>query len=169
MAPLVDALARLAAPWHDAYSDSTLLPVAVVFAHLAALLVGGGLALAADRGTLRAARGDGDARARQLGLLAATHRSVVAALALSAATGALLFLADVEALAGSRVFWTKMVLVGLLAANGLRMTLAERAIGADPSSHAADDRRWRQLRASAMASGALWFALLLCGTILGNA
>lgn len=169
MAPLVDALAQLAAPWHDLYSDSTAIPVAVVFAHLAALLVGGGLALAADRATLRAVRGDAADRARQLGALAATHRPVVAALALSAATGALLFLADVEELAGSRVFWAKMVLVGLLAANGLRMTRAERALRAAPSPHAADDGRWRQLRASAMASGALWLALLLCGTILGNA
>jgi hypothetical protein len=162
-AGLVAAVARAARPWSDLYSDSTALSIAILFVHLAAMLLAGGLALAADRGTLRAARAAaGDARARHLGELAATHRPVVAALGAVLASGALLALADVEAYAGSPVFWGKMALVGLLLANGFLMTRAEQALGNG------GDGAWGRLRRHALASAALWLVVVLAGTALAN-
>jgi len=159
---LVERIAEIAEPWQRAYSDSTALPVAVVFVHLAALLVGGGLALAADRGTLRLARGEPAERGRHLASLALTHRPVVAALAMALTSGALLALTDVEEYATSRVFWVKMTLVATLLANGALMTRTEAALRADPD----DTRRWARLHANALASGVLWLSVVLAGTTL---
>lgn len=168
MPSLVSWIANLATPWHDLYSDSEWLPVAVVFMHLVALLIGGGLALSADLATMRVVRTDAGDRDRQLRALKSTHPLVLAALSLSAATGVLLFLADVEELAQSRIFWTKLLLLGLLAANGFWMMRMERALRLLPATDADVSTRWRSLHARAVSSGLLWFALLLCGTILGN-
>ena len=51
------ALARLAEPWNNLYSDSKAVASAVLFFHLVPLLVAGGAALTLDRSTLRIARG----------------------------------------------------------------------------------------------------------------
>jgi len=162
MPAIVERLAEITAPWQQAYSNSSVLPVAVVYVHLAALLVGGGLALTADRGTLRVAHGSPAARGHHLEVLALAHRTVVAALAVVLASGALLALADVEEYAASRVFWIKMSLVALLLTNGALMTRTERALHVDTD----DTRLWRRLRANAIASGVLWMAVLLAGTTL---
>lgn len=50
---LVSQLAELLAPWQDLYNDSVPLATAVTTVHLVALVVGGGLAIAADRASLR--------------------------------------------------------------------------------------------------------------------
>lgn len=162
----IERLARLAAPWHDAYAGSKLLPPAVLFAHFAALLVGGGLALGADRATLRAARQDVVARRRQLAALADTHRVVVAALAVLFASGTLLALADVETFASSPLFWSKTAIVALLLGNGYAMTRTERALR-DATAYDAD-RLWRRLRRRAAASVTLWLLTVLAGTLLTN-
>src|SRR5215212_274602 len=90
------ALARLAEPWNSLYSDSKVVSSAVLFLHLVPLLLAGGAALAADRATIRAARGTVDDRARQLVDLGRTHAVVLGGLALSFASGVLLFLSDVD-------------------------------------------------------------------------
>jgi hypothetical protein len=167
-APLIEAVARLAAPWQSAYADSRVLPTLVVFVHLAALLIGGGLALAADRGTLRSSRATPDDRARQLAAIGLTHRPVVAALGVSFVSGALLFLADVEAFATSRAFWAKMAVVALLLANGFAMTRTEQTLRATPTTADQADGLWRRLRASARASAALWLLTLFLGAVLAN-
>lgn len=164
---LVERLSNLAAPWHDTYAGSSVLPSAVLFAHFAALLVGGGLALAADRATLRAAARTSEDRDRQLDALGETHRLVVGALAMLFASGGLLFLADVETFAVSRVFWTKALLVALLLANGLAMTRMERALRGATTPESAD-ALWRRLRRSALASVGLWLVTVLAGTVLTN-
>jgi hypothetical protein len=43
-------------PWQSAYSNSKVIPAVVTTVHLVALLFGGGLAVAADRATLRVGR-----------------------------------------------------------------------------------------------------------------
>lgn len=167
LSPLAERLAALAAPWHDRYADSAVLPTAVVFLHLGALLVAGGLALASDRATILAAHGDDAARRRQLEELERAHRLVVPALGVVMVSGFLLFLADVESYAGSPAFWAKGALVVALLANGAVMRGAERRL----QGASAEKRRvlWRPLRASAIASVALWLAIVLAGTILTNA
>jgi len=167
LASIVETLAHAAEPWKDVYDDSKVLSVIVVFLHLASLLVGGGLALATDRATLRVAGADPVERERHLADLGLTHRPVVMALAVSFVTGALLFLADVETFATSAVFWGKMALVLLLLLNGLVMTRAERTLR-DDTYDAADAIAWRRLQVSARLSGALWLLTLLAGTTLTN-
>lgn len=163
---VAERVAELAAPWQSAYSNSAVLSTAVLFLHLAALVAGGGLALAADRGTWRAWRGEPADRARHLTELGLTHRPVLAALALSFASGVLLFLADVEEYAASPLYWTKMALVACLLVNGFFMTRAEGALRAGAAPRGAGERLWSRLRANAVLSGALWFATLLAGTAL---
>ncbi len=161
------ALVELVEPWSQLYGDSTALQVLVVFAHVAALVFAGGLAVTLDRGTLRAARGASEIRWRQLEELRAAHRLVLTGLALSLVTGVLLFTADLETYFGSWIFWMKMGLIAALLANGLAMTRAESRIGETPN--AADDAGWRTLRRTATASIFLWFAIAFMGVALVNA
>ena len=170
LASVVETLVRLAEPWKSVYDDSKALSIVVVFVHLASLLVGGGLALATDRATLRVAGGTPTDRERHLAELGLTHRPVVASLAVSLLSGALLFFADVETFATSVVFWGKMAFVAVLLLNGLMMLRAERALrhpdtGVVP---AGDVVLWRRLRVSAVVSGVLWLVTLLAGTVLVN-
>lgn len=172
LASVVETLAGLAEPWKSFYDDSTVASIVVVFLHLAALLVGGGFALAADRATLRAAAGGRDDRDRQLAHLALVHRSVVAALGLAFVTGALLFLADVETYAVSVVYWVKMGLVALLLLNGYLMKRHEdvlRRVGTSGTGGGDDAAAWGRLRLGAVLSGVLWLATLLLGVTLTNA
>ena len=111
-------LARLVEPWNGLYSDSKAVATAVMFFHLVPLLIAGGAALTADRATIRASRLSVEDRTRQLGELARTHAIVLVGLALSFASGVLLFLSDVDEFLGSPWFWVKLGVVGLLLVNG---------------------------------------------------
>ena len=51
-----EALVSLFQPWNDFYAHSKLAETIVTFLHVGGVLLGGGLAIAADRGTLRALR-----------------------------------------------------------------------------------------------------------------
>lgn len=165
---LVDWLAATAEPWRTLYADSRAVSTATLFTHLAALVTAAGLALAADRGTLRAAGRDDAERAHHLVELSATHRVVVGALAVLVVSGLLLALSDVETFATSPVFYVKMALVVLLLGNGFLMTRTERALHAAGTGPEAD-AGWRRLRAIALASMILWFAVVLAGATLSNA
>ena len=158
------ALARLAEPWNNLYSDSRAVASAVLFFHLLPLLVAGGAALTMDRSALRAARGSADDRSRHLQDLARTHPVVLGGLALSLASGALLFLSDVDEFLATSVFWLKLVLIALLLLNGFMMTRAEWALGT-----ARDDATlWGRLRTISVLSLILWIATTLAGVVLTN-
>jgi uncharacterized membrane protein len=167
LASVVETLTKVAEPWKRVYDDSKLLETVVVFVHLASLLVGGGIALASDRATLRAWRGDAPDRARQLAELGLTHRIVIPSLVVAFVSGVALFLTDVETFAGSVAFWVKMGLVALLLLNGLLMTRAERVLRGPRDG--GDTAPWGRLRTTAVASGVLWLATLLAGVALTNA
>jgi len=149
------------------------LTATLLVLHLGALLFGGGFAVAADRGTRAAAR-DSDAevstqmRARQLVALAELHPLVMRALWISIASGLALFALHAERYVTSGVFWVKMALVVALLANGLVMQIAERdAREASPSAIGAGAAAvWGRLRASAVASTALWALVLVAGVLL---
>lgn len=163
---MLDLLTRaeaIAKPWADLYNASTPLQVGVTYTHLGAMLVAGGFAIAADRATLRLRSAPPVVRLHHLQELTALHRPVLIGLALSAASGVLLFGADVPTYGPSVVFWVKMGLVVLLLANGARIVGLERRIrSGDPS----DDALWPPLRSSAVASLALWLLIALAGAIL---
>jgi hypothetical protein len=147
--------------WSALYSDHQAVSVAVRFLHLAALLVGGGTALVADRHLLAVVSGDLMARDAALALAGASHRIVVPALALMAVTGLLMATADLETFLSSRLFWIKMSIVGLLLVNGVVLVLTERAAAAGTG-----ERTWRRLRMVSLASVVLWLSALLAGTWL---
>lgn len=161
---LVEKLAHLAQPWASLYSDSRAVQTAVSFLHIAGIFLGGGFAIATDRETFIAMR---DARLsgqiRHLAHLHTVHRPVLVGLMLALGSGFLLFAADLETFARSPVFWVKMVLLGLLLANGFLLDRTETALRmGEPDSPAL----WARLRYISAASIALWLGLILAGTVL---
>ena len=172
--PDVGQIDAFAEPWRRLFAHSPLLSTVIFFGHLGGLLAAGGLTVAADRATLRLDPRDDVDRRRHLAELEQLRGPIWIAFVIALVSGALLFLADVEAFAASAIFWTKMGLVLLLVANALvtsRMDAALRRDAADgaprtsPEHHA---RRWRRRRAGALASAALWFGLVLVGTALAS-
>jgi len=162
----VDALAE---PWQKLYAHSTFVATLVLFGHVAGLLVAGALTFSTEAGALRLDPGDDVERRRYLRAAADARRVIAGALGLAMVSGFLLFLADLEAFAVSRVFWAKMLLVVLLLTNTIvAARLDARVRGADHATTAPDDGLWRRRRISAWATAVLWFALVLSGSALAN-
>jgi hypothetical protein len=159
-------LIDLAEPWAKFYSHSSVVATIVGFLHVAPVVVGGGLAIALDRSTLRLQHEDPAARGRHLSELASGHRVVLGALTLSFLSGIALLAADLETYFGSWIFWLKMVFIILLLANGAVMTRTEHALHAAGSGGAED--LWRRLRTIAFTSLALWLTITLAGVALMN-
>jgi hypothetical protein len=179
-------LVELLAPWNEFYSHSAAAQTIVQFLHVGGLLFAGGLAIAADRGSLRAMRTPVDMskqtaermgqvmierfaaanRATHLEELAAVHRWVTSGLVIVVLSGFLLLGADIEAFFGSWVYWVKMVLVILLLVNGTQMTRVERQLRVDSSE---ESPAWGRLQRVAIRSLALWFTITLAGIALVNA
>jgi uncharacterized membrane protein len=158
-------LVDLADPWAKAYGHSKVLATVVGFLHVAPIVVGGGLAIALDRSTLRVRHDEPGARARHLSELGGGHGVVLGALALSFLSGVALLAADLETYFDSRIFWVKMGLIVLLLANGAVMTRTERTLRA---AGASADAQWRRLRTIAITSLALWLTITLAGVALLN-
>jgi hypothetical protein len=163
---ILKSLADAAEPWASLYKHSKPVQIGVMYAHLGALVVGGGLAVAKDREVIRAVR-DGTAGPALITFeRAVIHRTVIGALALLALSGLALLAADLETYVVSPVYWSKMTLVALLLANGAWMLRIENRLAADPRpAHAA----WGTLRTSSRASAALWLSIVLLGVWLENA
>lgn len=157
------ALVSLFEPWAGFYGDSQLTQTLVTFAHVGGLVVGGGIAIASDRMTLRLS--SDVERRRHLLEVAQLHRTVIVALITIILSGFLLFAADVEAYWASWIYWVKMVLVALLLANGARMRRIEATTATELLVTAA---HWRVFRGTAVASLTLWLAVTLAGVALLN-
>lgn len=159
------ALAHLVAPWAKYYSDSKVAETVVTFLHIAPLLVGGGLAIALDRASLRLPHDEPGARERHLDELGSVHTLVIGALVVSFLSGFLLMAADLDTFLGSWVFWLKMALVAALLVNGGMMRSLERKLSA--SGDGTEDQ-WHRLRGTAITSLVLWLAITLAGVMLTN-
>src|SRR6478672_2041975 len=96
-----EALVKLFEPWNKFYSDSKLTETIVTFLHTGAVVVGGGMAIAADRSTLRAKAWGDPERRHHVAELANLHRLVVTSLAVSIVTGLLMLASDFENFWGS--------------------------------------------------------------------
>jgi|SRR5207249_3563610 len=153
-------LGTLVARWARLYADHKAVSGGVTYVHLAGILLGGGLALSADRIVLRWSSEPAPDRSRELESLGATHRWVIGGLALTLVSGIGMLLADIDTYLTSAVFWTKMSLIALLVANGYLKLRAETALRR--GSVAALGR----LRSTAMTSVVLWFVVLLAGAML---
>jgi len=160
-----EVLTRLAEPWAHFYGHSKAASTIVTFLHIAPIVVGGGIAIALDRTTLRLDVDDGPARERHLRELGSVHPIVLSSLALLLLSGLAMLAADLDTFLGSWVFWLKMALIVALLANGARMTRLERAL-AGAAGTAGD--QWRRLRGIAVTSVILWLAITLAGVVLTN-
>jgi hypothetical protein len=152
-------LTQLCAAWSAIYLDSPVLRTLVSFAHVGALVVGGGCAIAADRAILRAGR----AHEGQVshGPDASVHTVVIGSLLVVFASGGLLLAADLESYLQSWLFWTKMALVAALLVNGVWLRRTERDLAVRPD-------RVRRLRRAARWSVVLWIVTTFAGTALAN-
>jgi uncharacterized membrane protein len=148
--------------WAALYSGSAILRTLVAFVHIAGIVGGGGAAVVVDRATLRATRDCRVAGRRQIDAIHATHRIVLIGLTAVIVSGVLLFAADVETYAPSRLFWIKMGMVAALMINGTVL------VGTGRGPRAADERSCRTLRWTAGISLALWFLTTLAGAGLPN-
>jgi hypothetical protein len=165
---LVQSLAHTFAPWQSLYADSKGVAAAVNSVHLIGLLFGGGLAVAADRTTLRALRGSPSDRHRALTELGTVHRPVLIALTLLFVSGAALAAADVETFAASPIFLIKLGVVALLLVNGAVLARTEGALRRE-NPEQIRDLLWRRLRTTTYLSLMLWTGTVLMGTVLVNA
>jgi hypothetical protein len=163
--PPPESLVKLFKPWNGFYSDSKLTETIVMFLHTAGLVVAGGIGIATDRLTLRAGRWTDADRQHHLVELSVLHRTVLGGLTVIVISGLAMLTSDLETFWGSWIFWTKMVLVVLLLANGQRMLTIEKALATDsgPTS-----RHWGRLRSAAVASIGLWLTITLAGLALVN-
>ena len=161
---LLKSIEEILSPWQDTYSNSTVISTTVTALHLIGMLVGGGLAIAADRATLRIADEKPGERERHLGELNAIHRPVLIALALLFLTGLLMVASDVATFLISPILWIKLGLVALLVFNGVVLERTETSLRR-PSGEGS----WDRLRLSARVSIALWIATLVAGTVLVSA
>lgn len=160
-----DALANFVAPWSKFYSHSKTANTIVTFLHIAPIVVGGGVAIALDRASLRLRHDEPGARERHLAELGSVHPLVLTALVISLLSGLAMLAADLDTFLGSWVFWLKMALVVALLANGAMMTRLERVLAA-PGGGTSD--QWGRLRGIAITSLALWLTITLAGVILTN-
>jgi hypothetical protein len=160
--PAPEFLIHASEGWSKLYSNSKLISTGVIYVHLAGLLLGGGAAVAADRETLKAAGEADPIRADHLAFLGTVHAIAVTGLAMLAVSGVMMLLADLDTFWSAKAFWIKMSLIALLLANGAVMQQAERLARTLPA------KAWRQLKLTSIVSLALWFAILLAGTILAS-
>lgn len=170
---IIPALARFFSPWHDLYGGSTIYPIVTEATHLLAMFVGGGLAVAADRTTLRLAREKRELRKPILTELCYLHRPVLIALFVSLLSGLAFATADIDVFLLSPAFYIKMSLVALLLANGVLLQRTEvslrRALKDDPErADAFAIRQWDRLRFRSICSMALWMSTLVAGVVLYN-
>ena len=148
--------------WASLYANSAAIRSGVAFAHVGALLGGGGCAVAADLWTLKASqRGTASVQA-ELERLHGVHRVVVANLAIVVVSGVLLMGADFDAYLASAAFWIKMALVVGLVINGAMLVRTSIRIAAG------DTRAVGHVRPVSMASLTLWFVTTLMGAVLPN-
>jgi hypothetical protein len=161
---LVRDLAAFTAPWRSLFSHSVPIEMAVVGTHVLSMLVAGGLAIAHDRGTLRAGRWTPSIRAHHFAELHAVHRTIVAALAICMLSGVALFAADVKTYVVSPPFWIKMSLIAMLLGNALIMTANEGALRVEAGGTAT--AAWVRVRASSLVSALLWGAIVLVSIVL---
>lgn len=160
-----DSIVQLLKPWNHFYSHSKAAETIVQALHIGGVLMAGGLAIAADRSTLRALRTPASDRVFPMRELAAVHRWVLTGLVVVVISGLGMLTADVETFFGSWIYWTKMALVVVLLINGLMITRLENELHADPGERSP---YWPRLRARSITSIVLWFTITVFGVSLVN-
>jgi hypothetical protein len=154
-------------PWRSLYSHQLSVEMSVVGIHVLSMLIAGGLAIAHDRSTLRAGRWLPAIVDHHFSELHAVHRTVVIALTVCMLSGVALFASDVKTYVVSIPFWIKMALIVLLLVNALIMTSAEARLRISSARDTAV-AAWAQIRATSVASAALWSLILLVSIVVSR-
>jgi hypothetical protein len=162
---IVETLVGALKPWADFYGSHKGVQAGVEFAHVGALLVGGGFAIASDRAALRALKADLVHQQHVLREFTSVHKPVLIALSISVLSGLVMLASDIGTFLVSPVYWTKMVLVILLLTNGYFIKRADERLNADPSP---GNVAWKHFKFSSIASITLWLSITLAGVILLN-
>jgi hypothetical protein len=162
---IVETLVTTLKPWADFYGSHKGVQAGVEFAHVGALLVGGGFAIASDRAALRAMKADMEHKKHVLSEFTSVHKPVLIALSISVLSGLVMLASDIGTFLVSPVYWTKMVLVILLLTNGYFIKRADERLNADPSP---GNVAWKHFKFSSIASVTLWLSITLAGIILLN-
>lgn len=175
---MLDTLTTLLQPWSDFYSESAYLPTMTVALHVLALFVGGGTALAADRRVLLATPSTPEAYRATANDLHTTHALVIGALVITVLSGVALATSDVGTFWGSKVFWAKMAVFGLLIGNGLfmRRTESRVLVAATTVSVIVDQSTpesgllvpLARLKRSAVVSLVSWCTMVILGVVLSD-
>ena len=160
-----ESIVHFLKPWADFYSHSKGAETVVQAIHIGGLLLGGGFAVAADRGSLRALRVPAAERAHYVKELSEVHGWVLFGLAIVALSGVALETADIETFFGSWIYWVKMALVLALLINGYFITRVERGLKQDSSDRSP---HWGTMKRTAVASLFLWFTITIAGVALVN-
>jgi hypothetical protein len=152
---LTDALTS----WAALYARSDTIQFTAACGHLLSIAYAARYALRGDRAVLRMT--SSNARTREvsaargeLEILTGAHRHVITGLCFALITGIAQLTAQLDYLPQSPIFWTKMLLLVLLLANGRIIQLAGRR--ADLAA----------LRPAAIRSLALWGITVLTGLLL---
>jgi hypothetical protein len=161
---LIQILTGITAPWRALFDHSAPVEMSVVGVHVLSMLIAGGLAIAYDRGTLRADRWGSALREHHFAELHAVHRTVVAALAICMLSGLALFASDVKTYVGSVPFWIKMALIAMLLLNALVMTANEGTVRSNAGGEAV--AAWARIRTSSIVSVFLWGSIVLVSIVL---
>ncbi len=93
--------------WSSFYGQHQIVSVVIHFLHLAALVLGAGTALFADRQVLRAARLGPPEHEAVMGILHRAHPHVVPWLVVVGSTGVLMTAADTSTFLASALYWIK--------------------------------------------------------------
>jgi hypothetical protein len=147
--------------WSSCYGDHQWVSVTIRFLHLAGLIFGGGTALFADRQVWGARNGNSEEREAVVATLNRAHLHVVSWILIVGSTGLVMTLADPGTFLSSRLYWFKILLVGLLVVNGGMMVFLER-----DADGFGIGKTWPRLVAVAAVSAILWLATLFVGTLL---
>lgn len=162
---MVDGLIEFFAPWAKLYGDSKVVPTVVAFAHVSALVWGGGRAVAADLVALRAPSLEGYRSTGGLRFLVESHRDVLTGLVIAAISGVALSTADLHHFLSSRFYIAKLAVVFVLLANGV---FIKRYATSLQTGTGTGDGSWRGTRRHAVISLILWFSAVLLGLALVN-
>jgi hypothetical protein len=146
--------------WASIYANSPATRSAIMFAHVGALVVGGGTAIAADLDAMRKLR-RAEAANVDFDQLQGTHRLVISCLSIVVASGVALMLADFDSYVASTAFWIKMAVFVALIVNGALLVRA-------PNSGGDAARVRRRVRTLIAASVTLWLVTTLLGTVVPN-
>jgi hypothetical protein len=164
---VVESLANVFAPWQSMYADNSGISVTITAIHIVALLIGGGLALATDRSTLRVLRRTAPERALHAAEIRDVHRPVLLSLLALAASGLLMATADIEEFLANPVFWVKMGSIALLLANGYMLQKRENAVLENRTdSYATADSLWKKIGFHSRVSMGLWIFITIAGVVL---